>query len=426
MTTDISTDHPVSAIAKSSRLTNRLFRTLPALAFPDFRLLLGGTFFSMNGWSMQQVVLGWYVWQVTGSAFLLGLVTFFNIIPTLFVALPGGVLADRFDKRKLMLVTQALTFLVFLFLAAAIYGGYGQVWTIYTATFVAGLLLILQMPARQAIIVELVGRSALLNAIAITSGSFNLARMSGAAAAGLMLTWFGIAPSVLAIASTYLAVTIATWFLNYRGQVSPLVRHSFWHNLGEGLSYARGDTRVWPLLALVAVSALLAQPYMALLPAFATDVLGVGAEGLGLLIAATAVGALVSAAVIAVAGNRLRHRGMLLFGLGLLGSGAITAFGLSSQFPLSLLALAGFGLLSMGQMTLTNTMLQILAPDHLRGRLMSLFMLIWGLMPIGTIIISSAAETFGVQAAVAGAGALSLLLTLAIGLRVAPALRSVD
>ena len=233
--TEISTGLARPADETGRRPSNRLLRAFPALAVRDYRLLLGGVFLSMNGWMMQQVVLGWYVLETTNSAFQLGLVLFFNMFPTLVLSIPGGVLADRMDKRVLMLITQVSTFVIYAALALMIAIGQGHVWVIYLASVLTGLFLTLRIPAQQAIVVEIVGRESLANAVAMSSASFNATRIVGPAVAAGLVATVGTGVSILVIGISYLAAAVATWFLHYRGTPS----------VSGGLSFAeKSDGRV--------------------------------------------------------------------------------------------------------------------------------------------------------------------------------------
>ena len=408
------------------RSSNRLLRAFPALAVRDYRLLLGGVFLAMNGWMMQQVVLGWYVLETTNSAFQLGLVLFFNMFPTLVLSIPGGVLADRMDKRVLMLITQVSTFVIYAALALMIAIGQGHVWVIYLASVLTGLFLTLRIPAQQAIVVEIVGRESLANAVAMSSASFNATRIVGPAVAAGLIATVGTGVSILVIGISYLGAAVATWFLHYRGTPTISVGLSFAENLTEGLRYAKEDGRVLALLALGGCSSLLVLPFAAFVPAFARDVLNAGVQGLGVLNTSVGIGASGSAIFLAVWGSTLANRGFLLLVATFIGGASIAAFALSSSYPLSIALMALFGIASITQIILTTTLIQLIVPDRLRGRMMGLFMLMWGFMPLGALLIGQAAETFGVQAAVAAASALSLILVIGIGTRMASSISKID
>ena len=306
--TEISTGLARPADETGRRPSNRLLRAFPALAVRDYRLLLGGVFLSMNGWMMQQVVLGWYVLETTNSAFQLGLVLFFNMFPTLVLSIPGGVLADRMDKRVLMLITQVSTFVIYAALALMIAIGQGHVWVIYLASVLTGLFLTLRIPAQQAIVVEIVGRESLANAVAMSSASFNATRIVGPAVAAGLVATVGTGVSILVIGISYLGAAVATWFLHYRGTPSVSGGLSFAENLTEGLRYAKEDGRVLALLALGGCSSLLVLPFAAFVPAFARDVLNAGVQGLGVLNTSVGIGASGSAIFLAVWGSTLANR----------------------------------------------------------------------------------------------------------------------
>ena len=424
--TDLSTGLASRADDPRRHSSNRLFRTMPALAVRDYRLLLGGVFLAMNGWTMQQVVFGWYVLETTNSAFQLGLVLFFNLLPILVLSLPAGVLADRMDKRILILFTQIFTFLVYAALALLVAVGQGQVWIVYVASFLTGLFLTLRLPAQQAIIVEIVGRESLTSAVAISSASFNATRIVGPAVAAGLLATVGVGVSIFFIGVSYLAAGAAIWALSYRGAPSVSGGLSFADTLTEGLRYAKDDRRVLALLALGACSSLLAMPFAAFVPAFARDVLDVGVEGLGVLNASVGVGALCAAFFLAVHGHTFSNRGFLVLASTLVGGASVAAFGVSTSYPLSIALMALFGIVSILQITLVNALIQLIVPDRLRGRMMGFFLLVWGLMPIGTVLIGQAAEMFGVQAAVAAANVLGVVLAIGIGASMAKSISRID
>ena len=325
-----------------------------------------------------------------------------------------------------MLITQVSTFFIYAALALLIAMGQGHVWVVYVASLLTGVFLTLRLPAQQAIVVEIVGRESLANAVAISSASFNATRIVGPALAAGLLATVGTGVSIFLIGVTYLAVGVATWLLDYRGTPSVSGGPSFGENLTEGLKYAKSDGRMLALLAIGGCSSLLVMPFAAFVPAFARDVLNAGVEGLGVLNAAVGVGAFGSAIFLAVQGNRLPHRGVLLLVTTCIGGASIAAFALSSSYPLSIALMALFGLASMTQMTLTNTVIQLMVPDRLRGRMMGFFMLMWGFMPLGALLIGQAAEAFGVQVAVAAASALSLVFVIGVGARMANSISKID
>ncbi|MBI2942425.1 MAG: MFS transporter [Chloroflexi bacterium] len=402
-----------------------LLRWFPALQSHDFRLLWSASFFSFAGWWMTQLALGWLVLELTNSPFQLGLVSFFSMIPTLGFSIPGGVLADRLDRRRLILLTQGATFALMALLAALVVGNAILVEHIYAISFLTGALMSLNMPARQAIVVEIVRRDILLSAIALNSAIFSVTRIVGPVLAGLLLVRLGNGGAMVVGALFYLSTVLVIAAMQYRRGPAPAHPQSAWRNLIGGIRYSLGHQTILALIALIAVPTLFGMPFMALLPAFARDELGLDAGGLGLLNSAIGLGALVATTSLAVTGSRLRHKGTVLlvstFAFGL----ALVALSLVRWFPLAMLVLVVIGVVSFGQMTLTNSLLQMTVPNELRGRVMSLYMLIWGLMPVGTLPIGAVAEMWGTPAALALGGALTSIATVAFAVRM-PFLRKMD
>jgi MFS family permease len=402
-----------------------ILRLFPALESRDFRLLWSSSFGSFAGWWMTQLALGWLVLELTNSPFQLGLVSFFSIIPTLIFSMPGGVLADRIDRRKLILITQSATFVLMAILAALVIGDAIRIEIIYLVSFLSGSLMSLNMPARQSLVVEVVRREHLLGAVALNSAMFNVTRIIGPVLAGVFLTQIGNGGTLAIGAFCYLAVVFAVAAMRYRK--GPALRRpgSPWRNLVEGVRYSLGNQTILGVLAIVGISTAFAAPYMALLPAYARDVLGLDASGLGLLNAAVGVGALASAGFLAVANDRVRHKGWLLITGSLIFGVLLMIVGFVQWFPLSLLIFAIIGVAGFGQLTLANSLLQMIVPNELRGRVMSLYMLLWGLMPVGTLPLSAIAESHGTPLALAIGGGLSVIGTVILTIRMS-SLRRLD
>lgn len=387
-------------------------RTFVALGHRNFRLFFVGQLVSLTGTWMQSVAQSWLVYRLTDSPLALGLVGFFGSVPILLFSLWGGVLADRFPKRNLLVMTNSAAMLQALVLAILTLSGRVEVWHIMLLSFVMGSILALDIPTRQAFVAEMVGEKDLLNAIALNSSAFNATRIIGPAAAGILIALLGegIAFSINSI--SFLAVIAGLLLLRLETTLAPSRQVSAWSNLWEGLSYLRSNPVILTLVSLVAVSSLLCMPFISLMPVFAKDILGVGATGLGSLIAASGVGALVGALTLAYLGNA-PQKGRLLTAGNILFPSLIIAFSLSGSYPLSLLILLGVGWAMVTQNATANALLQSIVPHHLRGRVMSAFTLMFaGMMPLGTLQAGAVANLAGAPLALAAGGLLALAFAL--------------
>ena len=360
--------------AMSSRFRASIGHAFRALRRRNYRLLFIGQAISVTGSWMQQLALSWLVYRLTGSAFFLGLVAFASQLPAFVISPLAGVLADRWDRHRIVVVTQALGMVQASAIAVLVVGGWVQVWHVVVLAAVLGVVTGIDIPARQALFVDLVDgdRADLANAIALNSSLFNAARLIGPSVGGFLIALLGEGPVFVINAVSYIAVLggLAAMRLPRR-DVVPGSGHLL-ARLAEGFAYARDFQPARALLIHLAAVALVGMPYVVLLPVFAEEVLGGGPSTLGVLMSAAGLGALIGAlwlaarptvrglsAVIVVAG--------ILFGVGLLG------FALSPILPVSLplLVVAGAGMMILSAST--NTVLQTIVPPDLRGRVMSLY-----------------------------------------------------
>lgn len=388
-----------------------LARRLPALRAAGYRRFLAGVFVSNIGSWMQTTAIGWLVLQLTNSPGLLGLATAAGTFPTLFLSVFAGVLADRVDRRRVLVATSLASAVVAGALAALVLTEHIAYWQILLLAVVAGTAQALATPASQALVSSLVGRDAVGNAVALNAAQFNLSRIVGPALAGAVIAAGGLWLAIGANMVSYLALALVLATLP---TVHPatIVRAEagLWSNLLDGIRYTRHSGPVAVLVALAAVPALFLLNYLVLLPVYARDVLDIGAAGLGLLTAGVGVGALVGAVLVAVL-RPSGGSGRLLL-LGLAGaSAALVVFAFSRFVPLSIVSLAVLGAFQVSYYTTTNTLIQVIVPARLRGRVLSLYILTsWGFMPIGNLLAGIIAERFGATVALAGGG----LVTLAV------------
>lgn len=384
--------------------------TFASLRHRNFRLFWTGQMVSLVGTWMQAVAQGWLVLTLTNSAFLLGLVSAIGSIPILFLALPGGVAADRFDKRRLLMATQTMAMVLALILAVLTHCQAVRIWHVVVLAALAGSAFAFDAPSRQSFIIELVGKEDLLNAIALNSAIFNAARILGPALAGVLIGFIGMAGCFFINGASFLAVILGLWMIR-REPSAPRPKGSAWQEMKDGLRYSWGHRVIRSLVAIVAAFSIFGMPYAVLMPIFARDILGSGARGLGFLMTANGVGALIGALGLAAIGKG-RSRGRLVLTAGVVFSLALAAFASSRNFTLSLLVLPLVGWAMVSQVATINTLLQTLVPDELRGRVMSLFTLVFmGLMPFGSLLAGSVAQRFGAPAALQ-AGAAACLATV--------------
>jgi MFS family permease len=373
---------------------------------------------------MQSTAQGWLVLELTNSELLLGLVTAAGSAPVLLFTLYAGVVADRMDKRRIILIAQVVSLVLALVLAVLTDTGAITFTWLLVLVLLLGVASAFEVPTRQSFFVELVGKEDLTNAIAMNSASFNLTRIVGPAVAGVLIGAVGIAACFYLNAISYLAVIAGLLAIRLPPFQRPPRTASTWENLREGFAFIRDDRLARTLVGLIAAASILAFPYAMLLPVFARDVLQVGAQGLGWLLAATGAGALAGGVALAAVSTRIR-RGPLLLGSSLLFTTLLGAFALSRSFPISLMLLAAAGFMMILNTASTNALLQSIVPDRLRGRVMGVYVFMFlGMTPLGSIQAGALARWFGAPLALLiGAG--TLLLTVLIVWSRVPELREV-
>jgi MFS family permease len=387
---------------------------LPALASPTYRIFLAGVFISNVGTWMQVTSLGWLVLRLTGSAGLLGLASFVGSAPALVLTLYAGALADSVDQRRLLLITQVGLAIFAGILAVLVQVDAILFWQVLVLACLAGIANALAGPAFQAIIPALVERDALGNAIALNSAQFNLARIVGPAIAGVLIGIAGEAPSFWLNAASFIAVMVALIAIRMPTEQSiERARAGLWANLGEGFAYVRGRKPLLALLVLAMAPAVFILPYLTLLPIFA-DELGIGAAGLGLLTASIGVGALAGAMAVALRRRAGANGRTLAIGLSLM-SLTVAVFALSRIELLTCVALALLGASQVAYYTSTNTLIQLLSPGRLRGRIMSIYVLTSiGISPIGSLLAGGVAEVIGAPLTLAAGGVLTIQALLLV------------
>ena len=397
---------------------------LAALRHRNFRVFYAGQVFSLCGTWMQSTAQGWLVLELTNSSLLLGVVTAAGSLPSLVLTLWAGVVADRGDKRRIILIADLVMGAQSLALAVLTHLGLITYPVLLLLVLVLGTANAFEVPTRQSFFVELVGREDLPNAIALNSSAFNGTRIIGPALAGWVIGVAGVAACFYANAVSFLFVVLGLLMMRLPPFRPPERTTSTLDDLREGIDFIRGDRLVRTLVWLIAAMSITAFPYAMLLPVFARDVLRVGAPGLGWLLAATGAGALAGGVALAAGGGRV-PRGRLMIGSALAFCVFLFAFTFVRTLvpALVLLGLAGFTMI-LNNATL-NALLQSLVPNRLRGRVMSVYVFMFlGMTPIGSLQAGALARALGAPAALAGGAAALFLIVLGVALRV-PELRRV-
>jgi len=413
--------------------------TFAAMRYRNYRLWFFGQMISQMGTWMQSVAQGWVVYRLTGSELALGTISFAGSAPTLLLMLPAGVLADRVPKRRVLLFTQTAMMLLAVILAVLAGTDALRVWHIVVLSVCLGIANSFDAPARQSLAVEMVDdRRDLMNAIAMNSMLFNIARIVGPSLAGIILASLGATWCFALNALSFVAVICALLAMRLpdmprASRAEPMARQ-----LAEGLRYVWRNVNVRTIIAVVGIASISIGSYSVLFPAFAADVFRTGASGLGWLNASMGAGALIGALTVASLGSyrrkgRLLTIGNLAFPAAVLlfagtaalapamagGGGSLSALAtvqgmaFTAPFALGLLTLVGCGWSVMMQNSMANTLVQTMVPDELRGRVMSAYMLVFfGSAPFGSLLMGSLAQALGPAAGVAIGAVVALSFAL--------------
>ena len=412
------TERETPAISAAQQPDKGLLRAFTALRQRNYRLYWFGQMISLTGTWMQTVGQAWLVLQLTHSAWQLGLVGALQFLPVLLFSLFGGVFADRWPKRTVLLITQSAAMiqaflLFFLLMTHGI-----QIWHIYVLAMLLGLMNSLDQPTRSSFVVELVGRDDLPNAVALNSSLVNLARIVGPGIGGIVIAATGVTLLFLLNALSFLAVIVGLALINRhelhaqpQRQSDAPARQSTWQSLREGLSYVGKTPAVLLMIIVVGLVLLFGANFNVFLPLFATNVLHVGATGFGFLSAANGIGALIAALWLAWSHQRPTIRrvlvGALIFGV------LEVIFAASHIYPLSLALIAGIGVAETIFGALAITTVQTISPDRLRGRVTSVYVLSFtGSIPPGYLLSGWLSSLYGASIALLICAILCLLTTV--------------
>ena len=384
--------------------------TFRALRHRNYRLFFYGQLVSLIGTWMQQTAMSWLVYQITGSKLLLGVVAACGSAPMIFFSLWGGALADRYPKRAIIIWTQTAQMIPALVLALMAWMGWATPGIIIAIATFNGIAMAFDMPARQAFTVEMTSREDLLNAISLNSSIFNAARVIGPAVAGILIGTLGTAMCFLLNGVSYIAVIIGLRMMRLSPQPTSTdkTRPGVW----SGVSYVLGHRRVRTILALLGAVGIFGWSYAVLLPAFARDVFHLGADGYGVLMSASGVGAVIGALTVATAGHVLPARKIALAGVWIF-SAALLGFSATKNFYLALflMTIGGFGMLLF--FSTANTVMQTIVPDEMRGRVLGVWGLVFGAMiPLGSLEAGALAHWLGAPFALAFGAAICAIAGL--------------
>ena len=408
------------AAAKKARLPKWAV-TLRALRHRNFQLFFSGQLISLIGTWMQTVAQAWLVYRLTKSALLLGSVGFASQIPVFLIAPFGGITADRVNRQRLIIATQTAALILAGILAALTLTRHVQVWHIFVLAALLGVVNAFDIPGRQAFLVDMVGKEDLMNAIALNSSMFNGARVIGPAIAGILVAKIGEGWCFAANSISYIAVIVGLALMHVH--CAPRVStHSPIEDIIEGFRWVNQTKVIRALLLLIGMMSLVAMPYTVLMPVFADRILHGGARGLGILMGATGVGALFGALTLAAKTGVKGLGRWVTIGCASLGISLI-CFSFSTSFWLSVALLLPAGYSMMLQMACSNTLIQTMVPDHLRGRVMSVYsMMFMGMAPFGAFFGGALADRIGAPITITLGGAACVLGAIWFG-RALPELR---
>ena len=400
-------------------------RTFSSLKNPVYRLYLGALFGQMASMNMQMMARSLLIWRLTGSAVILGAMSLAHAIPLLLLSLYGGVIADRVQKKYVMLIGQACSAVVSLGVALALTFGYlssevsGSWWILAVASVFQGTIMGLMMPSRQAILPEIVGEEQLMNAVSLNTLGTNSLRLFAPAVTGFLIDAFDFNAVYFGM---YLMAVVFILFLPHTRKIT-ISSTSALSSIKEGLKYIRHQTTIILILLFTLFVVMLSMPYFMLMPIFTDEILKVGATGMGVLMSVSGIGAMVGSLALASLPNK--KRGLMLLVSCLILGMALIGFAFSNSWYLSLGMIIFVGLGSTGRMTLGNTLIQYYVDSEYRGRVMSIYMMEFGLTSFGTFAAGLMAEAWGVQWVVGGFAMVLVLLSIS-ALFFIPRIRKLD
>ena len=405
----------------------RNLRTFESFKVPAFRYFYGGMLSQMAAMNMELIARGLLIYQMTGSGTILGIMAMANSLPMLVFSLFGGVLSDRVHKKTLMIFGQAANAVLALGVAVAITTGVlsadnpSGTWILIVASLFKGSVQGLMLPARQAIIPELVRRDLIMNALALNNMGMNIFRILSPALAGFAIAWWGYGSIYYLMTGLFVAATLFSIPLPKTPSATfNKVRKGAMTDLVGGFKYIWQDRTIGLLLIFVLFAVLLSQPYMMLLPIITEDILHVGSRGMGILLSVSGLGAIGGSLLLASLPDR--WRGAMLLGTSFILGAALLAFSFSAVWSLSLAAIVFVGIGQAGRITLAGALLQSYVEDDYRGRVMSVYMMEFGLTGLSVMVAGMLSDSIGIQWSIGSMAIMLMVLCIAVGLLV-PKLR---
>jgi MFS family permease len=387
--------------------------TLRALRHRNFALFIAGQGWALIGYWIQQLAVSWLVYRLTGSAMLLGVLSFAANVPVLVLAPLVGLWSDRFNRHRMMIATQVLEMLQAIVLAALAFSGLIETWHVIALTMFLGVCVAVELPVRHAYLLELVGdKQDLPNAVAMTSLVANCGRLIGPTVAGVLIGWFSEATCFLINAITYVAVLMSFAFIRVKPQPAAASHAPALHGFKEGVAYAWRTVPIRLLLTLLAIIALTAAPYGTLMPAIVHEAFGGDAQTLGFLVGAAGMGA-VGGTLLLASRSDVRGLTRYIVAAAFIAGCALIALSWSRMLPLSMALMVVIGFCILLISVSTNMILQTIVDDDKRGRVMSLYTAAFlGVVPLGGLIAGALADRIGATRTVLIGGCVCVLATL--------------
>jgi MFS family permease len=412
----------IASAAPPPTQRSRFRDMVSSLRHRNFQLFFSGQLISLIGTWMQTIAQSWLVYRITGSSLLLGVVGFAGQIPIFILAPLGGLAADRWNRHRIVVCTQVASMILAFALAALTLLHIVKTWEIVVLAALLGAVNAFDIPGRQSFLIEMVSREDLMNAIALNSSMFNGARVIGPAIAGILVSRIGEGWCFFVNGASYIAVIVGLLLMKLAPFRPARAGTSPFEHIAEGFRYIQRTAPILALITLIGIVSLVAVPYSVLMPIFADRILHRGAHGLGILMGAAGVGALLGALTLA---SRRGVKGLgRVVGISAMGFGAsLILFAFSKNFWLSVILIVPVGYGVMLQMSSSNTLIQAMVPDELRGRAMAMYtMMFMGMAPIGSLLSGVFADTIGAPWTVA-VGGLGAVLGAIYFLRRLPSLR---
>lgn len=373
----------------------------PLIVHRNFRLFWTGQTLSLVGTWMQNVAQGWLALELSNSAFIVGAVSAAQALPVLLFTMYAGVVADRYNKYKVIMLGQIILLAQAIILWGVVSAGHVNIAWLLALASVNGIVTAFETPTRQSFIVDLVGKEDLIEAIALNSSGFNLARIIGPSIAAIVISSFGLKWCFALNAISYFAVLIGLLMMKLPKWIAVISEQSPAEGIRQGMLYIKDTPQIFTIIKMVAVFSVFGMPFMTLMPVMARDVLNSGASGYGLLLTCVGVGALTGALTLAAIGRKFRG-GPLYLSSAFVFGGLVSAFTLTRSHTVALVLVTLIGFAMILNSALANSILQSIAPDELRGRVVAAYVLVYiGLMPVGSLLLGWLANVLAVDQAIA-------------------------